>query len=1302
MISRVLKILYHFTVYAVGILVMLAAVAVTLIRLVLPDIGIYRSEVEAWASRYMEFPVVFHSIDANWQGWVPELTLKDIDLMNKAGTQTITHFDQARIQIDPLATIMQRQFIPRSLAIAGFNLSVTRHEDGSMSVQDIEIQGGSGTNSASAGNSELAEWLFKQDEIEINNAEIIWVDLKYKQEEPIPLTNVSFKMRNDVDRFQVDGSANLPESFGKMMNFAFDSSGDLMTSTWSGDLYISAEDINPDNWYRNIRPLDFDLAGGTADIEVWMTWNEAKLEKIYGELQYDEFGAMVQNTRILNLKTLTATFQGNKTLNNGWHLDVRLQDLLTENGSWPETLLSISSDPGISPGQGRYSTRFDYLKLNDLKPILANLAVLPQPAREFLEQITVGGELFNGTINYDASRTLDQALNFDTEFRHLSTNFGENFPGISGLAGRVSGTPHHGSLSLLESRPSIAYPTQEDEGLEISDVGGTILWSKSDDTWKITAEEFRVDTPDGNARLVGSISKTQASPHFLDLVLNVGESNLEKISRYLPDTEQFKFKHWMEKAILGGKLNSASILVRGSVEDFPFDNKEGRFQLHADFSDASLEYSSQWPVVDRLFGEINMQGLTLSASIQNGSFYNAEIVNAEAVIPNVLDDNKTVSLSGNIKGDIKDLTLFIDHSPLTSHSTLGEIRNSMRSGNFGIDLDITLPLSQANNKPEVAGTVNFINTFVDSEKMKLKIDEINGLVSFNGDVVSSNLITGQYMKKPVTIQLAGSREDPENPYKVTITGAGDAEYLVDRMVEHVPAISKIQPLLLERMSGETDWQAELKYFRDIDNQDKKLVTISTDLKGLEIVMPEPLGKRVFASTPVKITTLLDENPVRDVSIRYRDDLISTLQLDMNAKDEKLQQVKVRIGEPVPSFQEDKKFQINGKVSTLNARDWIEFISDISDDNQNPHPVMEEIAIDLEIAYLDLFGHEYTDVMAIGSKTDRGWSFNIDDDQIMGDAYLSSSASGDKLLTLLLDRLYLDEGKVRIAHTSEVNPATLPILSVEVDEFVHRGRDMGRFSLQSSKIHNGISIDSVEFIKDDLTITGNGSWLEHGDSEHSKFNIQVHADEMNSMLSTLGYDLEAIKEGETNFQIIADWPGSPLDFELENLNGRLDIEVRNGTLLDVNPSAGRLFGLLSFHTLPRRLLLDFRDLFSKGMRFDSINGSFDIANGNAYTNNLTMDSPAADVAISGRTGLAEQDYDQIVTVTPQITETMPVAGAIFGPVGIGVGAVIYLVGEMFDSLDDENSALLQYQYSITGSWSDPVIKKLKDSEVIAGG
>ena len=204
-----------------------------------------------------------------------------------------------------------------------------------------------------------------------------------------------------------------------------------------------------------------------------------------------------------------------------------------------------------------------------------------------------------------------------------------------------------------------------------------------------------------------------------------------------------------------------------------------------------------------------------------------------------------------------------------------------------------------------------------------------------------------------------------------------------------------------------------------------------------------------------------------------------------------------------------------------------------------------------------------------------------------------------------------------------------------------------------------------------------------------------------MLKAFDYSVNPIKDGETKLKMNAVWHGSPMDFSLADINGDLTMEIEKGRVLDIEPSAGRLFGLLSLQTLPRRLSLDFSDLFGKGFTFDQIGGTFTIEAGNAYTNNLSMTGPSANIEITGRTGLIDKDYDQIVTVTPQVSDTLPLASALFGPIGVGVGAVIFLAGELFDTIPKQIDKILRYQYTISGSWDNPVIEKYNSNAKPSG-
>jgi uncharacterized protein YhdP len=177
---------------------------------------------------------------------------------------------------------------------------------------------------------------------------------------------------------------------------------------------------------------------------------------------------------------------------------------------------------------------------------------------------------------------------------------------------------------------------------------------------------------------------------------------------------------------------------------------------------------------------------------------------------------------------------------------------------------------------------------------------------------------------------------------------------------------------------------------------------------------------------------------------------------------------------------------------------------------------------------------------------------------------------------------------------------------------------------------------------------------------------------------------------------AAWPGPPWAFSPPLVEGKLDVVIKKGQLVDLEPgAAGRVLGLLSLNNLPRRLMLDFRDLFGGGFSFDTIKGSFVVEGGNAYTSDLTVKGPAAKIEISGRVGLADQDYDQLVTVTPRVKTPFSLAGTLVG--GPVVGAAIMVAETLLEGRIEALNKIVRTQYTLTGPWSDPEIIKIDESD-----
>ncbi len=171
------------------------------------------------------------------------------------------------------------------------------------------------------------------------------------------------------------------------------------------------------------------------------------------------------------------------------------------------------------------------------------------------------------------------------------------------------------------------------------------------------------------------------------------------------------------------------------------------------------------------------------------------------------------------------------------------------------------------------------------------------------------------------------------------------------------------------------------------------------------------------------------------------------------------------------------------------------------------------------------------------------------------------------------------------------------------EFRYGKIELGQAEIRTSRHATGLTLDKLHFSGEDFNIVASGDWLVEWRAHQSNFDIAVKAKALGELLSRFGYRVGNIKHGNTAIDIQAHWNGTPADFALARINGSFELNVSNGRFLDIDPGTGRLFGLLSLQALPRRLTLDFEDLFDKGLVFDSIAGVFQLQDGNAYTNSL---------------------------------------------------------------------------------------------------
>jgi len=336
-------------------------------------------------------------------------------------------------------------------------------------------------------------------------------------------------------------------------------------------------------------------------------------------------------------------------------------------------------------------------------------------------------------------------------------------------------------------------------------------------------------------------------------------------------------------------------------------------------------------------------------------------------------------------------------------------------------------------------------------------------------------------------------------------------------------------------------------------------------------------------------------------------------------------------------------------------------------------------VDFTVDRLTMLGTEFADVrIKATGKPGGSWRTSIAGTDLDGQVLIPANRSHEPIVAtferMALTPLPGDEA-------AAPDPRRMPPLRFTCSQCTYGEMQLYDVELITSKSDDGLNIDSLRLRNEGFQASAIGAWSwNKARGHHTRLDLQLGSDDLGKFLTSLGHKGGATRGGVTDVNLAASWDGPPSDFSLEHLDGVMHFRAGEGTLTDVSRgTAGRLFGLLVVPDLPRRLKGDFSDLFEDGFAYKQIEGTFNIERGNAYTNDLTLDGSTARIEIAGRTGLVDEDYDQLITVTPKLSASLPLM-----PIWLVEKA---LQREIFNKL-------FAYQYTITGSWDEPSVTRIE--------
>jgi uncharacterized protein (TIGR02099 family) len=1243
----------------------LAAGAFTAVRLWIPELEKYREEIELAASRAFQHEVTIGAVHATLRGINPALRLENVVIAGEGEHRLAIR--EVRISLDTWHYLREQEIAPSGVDIIGVDLSLVRDTDGQFHLEHF------GRDAA----ADLSV-LFGMSRLSLRDAGVTLTDLQ-RGMAPQRFSGVVLSLKNAGYTHTLTGYAMLPDALGKRVDIQAELYGHAShLREWQGRVYLKAGSVGLPALLAQY-PLEGVRAGGVADMRLWADVSSTRVNMLRGEVDVSDF-LLAHSGTAGSHQFIADSVQGQFGLQRttaGWKF--ALQQLAISSGgrSWETEHLAFAV--GEADGRTFLNGAAALINLDGLGGLLPVIPGLDTEIRTRFAQLQPRGVVRDLQVSLERQGDITRLRRLAARFSSVSWEQSGAIPHFSGLDGDVSGTFEAGVLTL-RSRNAMFGDTRLFRGvLPIDTADGRITWQQTDQRLELASEALRITNRDLALTANFAFDMPVQGAPAINLMLDLEHASLDRVSYYLPARKMpASGVAWLDRSLRAGVIRNGTVRVKGRLDQLPFDQGEGVLEVRLPVTQARLEYHPGWTAVTDLEAQVNFTGRAMDITGHTGAIRSPGIEQVTARIKDLAKPE--LQILGDVRGSLAVMLAELGSSPL-GVTYGGLVDRASTSGAASLGLDIQVALWKPHAPVEVSGTIGLDRNDLRLADADLALESISGQLAFDNNGVSGKGLKARLFGKPASIRVWNE------PRKSTVYVQLDGRFgLLERF-------GGDSGMLRKAVDGSSDWRILLGVHGAAARGQQASIglTISSSLDGTTIKLPAPFGKQGDAVRELSFTVDNVESREKILQVKYGDILQGLLKLGAGKQGIQLQQGAISVGGASPELPDSKVLLVAGRLARLDPAEWQPFVA-----ADAAAPVLP-LKIDLTVDELDVAGWLLHDVNMQIQSAGLAREIKVNGPSIAGDIQLQDSGGRLQRVVMNLEKLKLQPPEPdQSRETLDLSPADMPDLQVVVRNLVYDRAALGSFEMLAEKQTNdSLVIKRLSLSSRALKLNLTGDWKQIDGKQWSTVDMVISDGDMEKLLEMFGYQ-QSIKGGRLSGTMRIAWAGAPWMFSPARADGKVRLSIKDGQLVDVEPGAtGRVVGLLSVSSLPRRLTLDFSDLFADGFSFDTIEGSFLVDSGNAYTNDLVVDGPAARIEISGRVGLADKDYDQLVSVTPYIKSGLSIAGALAG--GPAVGAVMIVAETLLKDQLDPLNKLARKQYTVTGPWTDPVVTKVSAAE-----
>lgn len=1234
--------------------VILLGVLAGLTHLAMPWLASHPQRVAQWLGERLGREVTIGRLDGAWAGGGPVLQLEDVLIAARDGQQPPLAIARAQLAFDLLAPL-RRERTFSEFRIDGIDLHLV-NEGGHWQLRGLDLGEGAQPKRPFS--------LGALGALELGNVRLRIDDEAHALQLDLALPVLRLINHGEWTRVlaRVAPRAN-PQAL-------LDLVADLDLGKVSGTVYVGSRAVDLAAALAALAPGGVRMTRGTGLAQLWLELDAGVLTAARARMDLRNTGfvaasainaapniAIEPRAAIDHLAFAARWLRGDA----GWTLDIANLVAGSNDAAAPGVLR-------VARAQGDVGAQWDAAGRNlPLEPLGA-LAMLAEPMEDGLRQWLYlahpRGRFERAELHWRSAQDFD----LSAALRGAEFDAAGHAPGIGALDVDILGDAQATLLHLPSQALRVSVPRVFRWPFEFSALEGDLVARRDEEgAWHLDTDRLGFDAPGYGGEVRGGVTLASGRKPFLDLYAATSHGEVAAAKAFWPvNVMPAAAVEWLDRGLVDGRIVDGRVAFRGDLADWPFHNHAGYFIARAEVDGTTLDYHPQWPRAQDVHAIAQFINDGMQVDAQAGKVMGNLVQSASATIADFGD--VVLELDVKAAGNAASLLNFMRATPV-GRRYADPLKDLVVEGKASGGFRLVLPVRDM-DAMTLDGTAQLQARRLEQLRYDQHFSDVGGTVRFSQDSLAADDLAATFRQRPVKlwIDVGKAVADPAHVFEAKVAGVFPASAVFADMPALAPVVAHLQ--------GESTWSALVAVAQATDGAAAVKLSIDSDLAGTAIDLPVPLAKQAPALWPLHIQMPLPYTG-QLASVQLADRLAIAAQLPSDARAFAL---RLHFGaEPAPPPAQPG-IVIDGSMPQLDAGAWLRFVFN------GPSGASSIVhAVDVHADEVSFADRRFDGVRLRIDTLDQATRVRIDSAALAGqlDIPRSNAASG---ITAQFTRMHWPElppGVPAASTLVDVAPGSLPPLHVSVDDFRLGTASFGTARFESRPDGGRMVVETMETRSPNVTMKASGEWTGTAATNQSHMDISLDALSLGGMMDALGYP-GLIDGGRTHARIDASWPGPPSAFALADLDGSLDIDIAEGRIPDANPGAGRIFGLLSITEIPRRLSLDFSDFFRSGLGFNSIKGRFNLADGNAYTDGVHLDSPAAEIVLSGRTGLRAKDYDQRLLVEPRAGAALPVVGALAGgPVGAAAGLVVQGI------LNKPISRAVARQYIVTGSWEKPV-------------